>query len=417
MTEQRLSAHPAETRPSPASSSRPVLRRLVAVTAVVCVAAAATYVGRSTAGPSCGTAPVAARAVSDLRGYLRWLHRNHARGYVGEVGWPSGGDAGRWRSVAQQWYDEADRAGLWVTAWAAGRWWPRSYRMAVYRLDGRRTAAAAGPQAAVVQAHADTGGALRGVDLPSGAFGSGPESRTGYSNARPGRYGTDYYYDSRGDLDQVAATGAAVVRLSVAWERLQPRLGGPLRVAELRRVRATLRAARNSGLGVVLDLHGYGDYWVAAPHGQHRRLTLGSAALTDADFADFWRRLSTAVRGSTAVVGYGLMNEPTRLAPRPSDGVRMWESASQAAVREIRRTGDQHLLFVSGYGGASPAQWAEYQPRAWIRDPLDLVRYETHQYFDADRSGHYGRSFTEETRRARQAGFRTVCSSTLSARR
>ncbi|MDX6299911.1 MAG: endoglucanase, partial [Nocardioidaceae bacterium] len=208
MTEQRLTGLPAATQPPPGPPPRPVLRRLVAVTAALCVAAGVTtYVVRSAAGPSCGTAPVAARALSDLRGYVQWLRDNHARGYVGEVGWPSGADAAQWRSVAQQWYDEADRAGLWVTAWAAGRWWPRSYRMAVYRLDGRRTPATAGPQAAVVQAHAEAGGALRGVDLPSGAFGSGPESPSWYSNARPGRYGTDYYYDGRGDLDQVAATG------------------------------------------------------------------------------------------------------------------------------------------------------------------------------------------------------------------
>jgi endoglucanase len=105
------------------------------------------------------------------------------------------------------------------------------------------------------------------------------------------------------------------------------------------------------------------------------------------------------------------MNEPTGLAHDRTTGVRRWQSASQAAVEAIRSTGDVKTVFVSGYGGASPSQWLRYHPRAWITDPVGQVRYEAHQYFDADRTGHYGRTYQEETRRARAAGFSTACSS------
>ncbi len=373
---------------------------LVAVTGAV-------VLGRN-ASSSCARTPVSAQAVADLGRFVRWLRAQHVRGYVGEVGWPSGRDAQRWNQVAGQWYQAADRAGLWVTAWAAGAWWPKSYRMAVYRFDNGSLDKSA--QSSVVEAHAHEGDALRGVDLPSAAFGSGPERPFSYSSATPGRAGRDYYYDSAADMRLLADSGASLVRLSVTWERLQPRLGGPLDASELARLRDALRAAEQAGLGVVLDLHGYGDYWAGAPGGGHRRLTLGSRALPDTDFADFWRRMSTALRGSTAVLGYGLMNEPMRLDRDPHAGVLKWQAASQAAVDAIRGTGDRRLVMVSGYGGASPDRFAQYQPRAWVDDPAGQVRYEVHQYFDSDHTGLYSRSFSEETRRARAAGFVGGCS-------
>ena len=201
------------------------------------------------------------------------------------------------------------------------------------------------------------------------------------------------------------------MRLSVTWERLQHRLGGPLDAREVARVRSSLRAAQSAGLGVVLDLHGYGDYWVSTRAG-HRRLRLGTDELPAASLGDLWRRLAIALRGSPSVLGYGLMNEPMKMASDPMVGARRWQSASQVALDAIRATGDRRTVFVSGYGGASPSQWPVYHPRAWVGDPAGQVRYEAHQYFDADHTGEYGRTFTEETRRARRAGFHSACSST-----
>ncbi|GAA2092974.1 hypothetical protein GCM10009841_02240 [Microlunatus panaciterrae] len=403
----------SRTAEPPATLSRhPRRRRLIAAGAALSlIAGLATFLVSSNSSPDCVDSPVTAQALSDLGGYVDWLHKNKVRGYVGEVGWPSGPDARDWNEVASHWYDAADRDGLWVTAWAAGKWWPDSYQLTVYRLTGAREPADAGAQAAVVEAHADVSGALRGVDLPSGAFASGPEGPSTYSGTTPGRYGRDYYYEDAADLRQVAKTGADVVRISVTWERLQHQPGGPLDQTELERVRATLRAAETVGLGVVLDLHNYGDYWVADGSG-HRRLTLGTPDLPDDQFADLWRQLSTALRDSTAIIGYGLMNEPTNLAADPTEGAHRWQVASQAAVQAIRQTGDHRTVFVTGYGGASPSQWVRYHPRAWIDDPADQVRYETHQYFDTDRTGRYTRTFREETLRARGSGFGTFCPAT-----
>lgn len=368
------------------------------------------YVLDTRTASNCTDSPVAAQAVADLQGYVGWLRANHVRGYVGEVGWPGSRDSAQWNKVASTWYDAADRDGLWVTAWAAGRWWPRSYPLTIYRLRGTNIAPVLRPQAEVVQQHDDVAGALRGVDLPSGAFGAGAEGPGWYSNARAGAYGKDYYYDDSADFEQLRTAGAGIVRLSVTWERLQPRLRRPLDALEVTRLGRALDAAQVAGLGVVLDLHNYGDYYVAAPGDRHRRLTLGSRELPAADLADFWRRMSAALKPHTSIVGLGLMNEPTQLSSDTTFGVRLWEAASQDAVDALRGAGDQHTLFVSGYGGASPNQWTRYHRRAWIHDPLDQIRYEAHQYFDADRTGHYSRSFAEETARARASGFTTSCS-------
>lgn len=392
--------------------SRLLLRTVALGVLLALVVGVSAYVLDTRADSACVDSPVAAQALSDLKEFTDWLHTNDVRGYVGEVGWPGRRDAAQWNEVASTWYDAADRDGLWVTAWAAGRWWPRSYPLTIYRLRGTNVPPVLGTQAEVVQEHLRVSGALRGVDLPSGAFGAGPEGAGWYSNTRRGTYDKDYYYDDASDFAQLAAQGVGVVRLSMSWERLQPRLGRPLDPRELTRLGRALDAAQAAGLGVVLDLHNYGDYWVAAPGDSHRRLTLGSAELPASYLADFWRRVSLALKTHTSVVGLGLMNEPTQLSASTTVGARRWEVASQLVVDTLRAAGDQHTLFVAGYGGASPSRWASVHPRAWIHDPLDQIRYEAHQYFDADRTGHYSRSFSEETDRARASGFTTTCSAT-----
>jgi hypothetical protein len=356
--------------------------------------------------PACAPTPVEARAVADLDAFTGWLRENGARGYVGEVGWPAGKDAAAWNDVASAWFEHADAKQLWVTVWAAGRWWPASYRMAVFRLTGRQgSQPVPGPQAAVVRRHLEQPAALRGLALPSGAFGAGHDGPATYSNTSPGRLGRDYYYEDATDYRQIHRLGADLVRLSFTWERLQPVPGGPLDNRELGRLARSVRAAHAAGLETVLDLHNYGDYYVSDGLGGHRRLVLGTSELPIAVFVDVWRRISRAMQDLPGVLGYGLMNEPTALAPSDTEGADIWERASQQATTAIRSTGDHHTVMVSGYGGSSPGQWRRLHPRAWVKDPDNAVRYEIHQYFDAARSGAYPMTFRQETGAALRAGY------------
>jgi hypothetical protein len=412
-----LSERPRHARPSRRWVRRAARRWRPAAGVLTALAMAGTLtVVLRNHSSTCSTTPVEERSLSDLGAFTRWLDDNQALGYVGEVGWPSGRDAAAWNRVADAWFDRADAAHLWVTAWGASRWWPASYRMALYRLSGRPgVPPVAGPQAAVVTAHFTAGGALRGVALPSGSFAAGRDGPTWYSNARPGRFEHDYYYENAADYESLARRGVQLVRLSFTWERVQPTPGGPLDATEVRRIKASVVDAHDAGLAVVLDLHNYGDYYVSDGPGQHRRLVLGSPELPTSALADLWAKLADTFRRTPGVLGYGLMNEPTDLAPSAAKGVRVWERASQQAVDAIRRQHDQRTVLVSGYGGSSPGTWPQLQPRAWIADPARAVRYETHQYFDAADSGGYALDYGAETVAAQQAGYRQACTSSVSS--
>lgn len=370
---------------------------LVVLIGISVVGAVLVVVNVTGPAATCTSDPLANREIAELGEFTSWLTANDVKGYIGEVGWPGGADSDQWNDVADDWYQAADRAGLWVSAWAAGGWWPDSYPMVVYRLDGGTDGVdSAGTQAAVVEAHSHVGNALRGVDIASGAFGTSEDGNRSYSNAAPGTYGADYSYEDSGGYQYLASHGVSIVRISFTWERLQPKLGQPLDPASVARLRKTIGEASAAGLGVVLDLHNYGAYWMAGKNHTTERVVLGSDALPAAALADFWQRLVVSLRGEPGVLGYGLMNEPGRLAADPKQGARLWEVASQGVVDAVRATGDRRTVFVASYGSSSPNQWQEYHPRAWIVDPARAVRYEAHQYFDGDGSGRYRSSLADE---------------------
>ena len=341
---------------------------------------------------NCTVNPVSNREVAELASFTSWLNENNVKGYVGEVGWPGGADSTGWNGIADDWYQAADRAGLWVSAWAAGSWWPDTYPMVVYREgegEGDGAIGSNGTQAEVVEAHARVGNALRGVDIASGAFGTAEDGNSSYSNVDPGTYGADYSYEDLAGYQYLASRRVAMVRISFTWERLQPELGKPLDPAAVAQLKKTVADASAAGLGVVLDLHNYGGYWLGDGRRTPERVALGSRELPVAALASFWQQLVVAFRGQAGVLGYGLMNEPGRLAASPKEGAKVWEAASQDVVDAVRAVGDRHTVFVAGYGSSSPNQWQQLHPRAWIVDPARAVRYEAHQYFDADGSGRY----------------------------
>lgn len=396
----------------PGQRSRPPRRRsrlrlaLVASLALALAASTAAAWRVAHDGNSCSNAlrPLAAKQVARLDEFQAWLKRNHVLGYVGEVGWPgTGRDAAQWNGVAQAWYAEADRDQLWVTAWSAAKGWPRTYPMATYRLSSDpKIRSASGGQARVVEAHTRASAALRGVDLPSGAFGALHDAGGRYSDLSPGVYGRDYYYPTAPEYHFLNERGIHLVRLAFTWERVQPKPFGPLSAAELRHLKQTIYDATSAGIAVIIDLHNFGEYWHAsssAPNPQPS--VLGSAQLPTTALADLWRRLALALRGVPGITGYDLMNEPGGLATNPKAGALVWQRASQQAVDAIRSTSDQRMLAIEAYAASGPQEFVQLHPRAWIHDPANLTRYEMHQYFDSDGSGHYRQTLHAEAAAAR----------------
>ncbi len=350
--------------------------------------------------------PLAAEQVAQLHAFSRWLKAAGVGGYIGEVGWPHGPDAQAWNGVADAWYHEADRDRLWVTAWATGEWWGTSYPLSVYIASGGGAVDATEPQADVVADHPGTQAYRRGVNVAGGEFGAPSVAPTSsFSNHDPGRYGIAYHYDSRATFDYLAAHGIELVRLPFRWERLQPRLGGPLDRAELRRLKAAVARAGAAGLKVILDLHNYGGYYLYDGT-QGVRRTIGSPQLPIRRFADLWRRISRNFGHNPTVIGYDLMNEPVGLAASGGRSpAQVWYAASQAAVDRIRAHGDSTLILVEGYGWSGVWNWTTTNPRPWIHDPAHHFRYEAHQYFDHDHSGTYTWSFDAEEAQAQAEGY------------
>jgi hypothetical protein len=370
----------------------------IALTVLACLAIVATLPPPA-ARQVCVSDVLQAKAVAGLANFAGWLRRNGAAGFIGEVGWPSNRDSARWNALAETWYTAADRIGLPVTAWAAGSW-PADYPMAIYRSGpGASEVDVPGPQAAVVERHPSTDRYPRGVNMAFGSF-AAADSNAAFGTGNPGRYGQDYGYETQDTYSDLAAHGVRLVRLAVNWERLQPVPFGPLSREELRRVQAALEHARQAHLAVILDLHGYGDFTTGGgTHGPTRRLALGSPQLPTTSLADFWTRMSRAVADDPAVVAFGILNEPSRLAADGRPGARIWERASQQSVDAIRRTGSATAVTVSGHLPMGPPSWGMLHPRAWINDPLHRVAYDSHAYFDGDGSGHYYAGYADELRR------------------
>ena len=346
---------------------------------------------RAVPGPAC--VPLADRAVSELTAYTIWLDEHHVAGVIGEVGWPTTPDNG-WESVAAPWVSTAVDHGVGLYVWGAAENWDPTYPLSVYRSSPTGELVA-GAQSRLVERVSDHPGAgvaaLRGVALSSPSFGASLEDgASSYSSTHPGVRGVDYTYPSRRFLVQLSGRGIRSVRLAVMWERLQPRLFGPLAAGELGEVKRVLRDASELGLSVVIDLHNYGRYAEGSASGGRTVLLVGSGALPASSLADLWRRLARELRGSPALAAYGLMNEPHDLP----GGAPGWEETTREVVAAVREVDPSTLVLVPGYGWSAVADWRRNHPAPWVPGPG--VAYEAHQYFDQDRTGRYVLSLDEE---------------------
>ncbi|MGD0109825.1 MAG: glycoside hydrolase family 5 protein [Rhodopila sp.] len=202
-----------------------------------------------------------------------------------------------------------------------------------------------------------------GVNLPSATFAE---------HKLPGKVGEDYFYPSREDMEYFIRSGMNTVRLGFIWERLQPVLNAPFDSDEAQRLDDALKTAIRLGATVILDLHNYAHY-------RHR--LVGSDAVPDESFADFWWRLAT-IYGKNDSVAFGLMNEPYGIS------ADQWRHSAQVAIDRIRQTGAGNLVLVSSsqWDGASHFV-ADGDVWDRIVDPAGNFAFEVHQYLDVNNSG------------------------------
>jgi Cellulase (glycosyl hydrolase family 5) len=354
------------------------------------------------------------KVLSELDGFSSWLQANDARGFVGEIGWPDQDhdpEYQQWNGLAEDWYDRADAAGLWVGVWATGEWWHDTYKLAAYEDRSEPEGVdSANTQAPVIEAHLSTSSYERGISDAGAEFnGQELEKKSWFSNHDPGRYDRSYHYDNASTFDYIASRGIGLVRIEFRWENLQRRLGGRLYPAELDRLDRAVGAARSAGMNVVLDMHNFGAYYLwngkLGDDEKGIRRPIGSSKLPIRYFTDVWKRLSSHF-GDDPGIYYGLMNEPVGLHGKGDlSAAEVWEKASQAALDAIRANDDDNTVMVSGYRYSPVAAWADIHPDGWITDPAGNFLYEARHYWDRDGSGHYDHTYSEEVQDAADRGF------------
>src|SRR5258708_38221333 len=91
----------------------------------------------------------------------------------------------------------------------------------------------------------------RGVTLAGAEFGAKPGE---FSNESPGEHGRAYLYNSERTVAYFAERGFSLFRIPFRWERIQPRLGGPLDPAELGRLREVVGHVKAHKGQAILDV-------------------------------------------------------------------------------------------------------------------------------------------------------------------
>lgn len=368
------------------------------------------------------------RALRELRLFTDWLAANSVKGFIGEYGFPKErrkrdeeiccptpgdfrDDYLKWNHLAETWFRAADEAKLWAAAWATGEWW-QDYSLAVYTKSSDDVPAVdvANTQHPVVEGHPSTPDYERGITVAGAEFAanSGTEEMlANFSNRRPGLYGEAYQYPSAATFDYLDARGISLVRIPFRWERIQPRLGGRLDAEELRRLKATVAAARRSrpnlpgGMKVILDVHNFGAYYEArSAEGPGLRRDFRERNFAR-HLVDLWARLSGEFKSMPGVY-YGLMCEPVDPETEDDGGrtamTEAWEQAGQQVVDKLREAGDANPIIISGYLWSGVINWATQHPRRWINDRENKILYEAHHYWDSDSSGHYCLGYEDELR-------------------
>ena len=174
-----------------------------------------------------------------------------------------------------------------------------------------------------------------------------------------------YVFPTSADWSYIASKGIKFIRLSIAWENIQPTLASPLNSTYLNALKSALASAAADNITVIIDLQNYGFYanstaWgttvnTAGNDGQAATnvYALGSSNLPVSDFTDLWSRMATALVGAPGLGGYGLMNEPSNLASTST-----WPTAAQDAINAVRAVDPATPIYVAGDGTANSAGFA-----------------------------------------------------------
>lgn len=230
---------------------------------------------------------------------------------------------------------------------------------------------------------------LRGTNIV------GAELDYGVKNVTNPVQGVDYQMVSHQDIDYLASKGVTFGRMVFSWEGMQPNgVSTPFPTTGNNAVYAAnlvdrVAYATSKGIFIMLEPHGGEDKNFAHYMGN----LVGSAAVPNSAFADFWTRMAVLYKDNP-MVGFGLSNEPNNMS------TVQWFQAAQAAIVGIRSTGATNTIFVPGNGWTNASNWTQTwydtaTPQVsnvaafsqYIKDPANNVVISVHLYLDANAGG------------------------------
>ena len=223
------------------------------------------------------------------------------------------------------------------------------------------------PAGAVDPAQAQISPRYYGINLASAEFAPAKV---------PGVYGQDYIYPSSVTAAPFLAMGMNSVRVPILWERIQPAGSGPLDVAELDRLEASLKQLADFQQ-IIVDVHNYGRF---------RGKPLDPADASLKALPELWALLAERFKDRPNIA-FGIMNEPYGI------GAEEWRVIAEATTTAIRKTGARNLILIPGTRWTGGHSWHEggrdsnASALSGFADPGRNFVFEIHQYLDGDSSG------------------------------
>lgn len=325
------------------------------------------------------------RALEELKLACDWASGEKI--IISEFGVPTQRDQEAYAELMDLVLSASTFCGMSSVVWADGDWWGD------YILS---FADAASNVSRVVSSYRSEGEILRGVSVAGGEFGMSPDWNSDHHKI--GNHGQSYIYHHESEVWQRAVDRHFThVRIPFRLERLF-QSDGSFDEKDKNLFVQMIEAAGSHGLKVILDPHNYGSLVVDGE--QHN---LGYGKFSEDLYLRMMRNLTLfATKHPDVIDMIGLMNEPKNVVkPKPDGGwdvdVEKWERISQAAVDMMRSLEYKNSIEVpiANWQGMHDLSWMHARG-PWVSDPLDLVYYGMHQYYNPEHSGFYENSYTHD---------------------
>jgi endoglucanase len=178
--------------------------------------------------------------------------------------------------------------------------------------------------------------------------------------------------------------GMRTFRIVVAWEWIQPKLGGPLDPTVVAAVQKQVDFLTNAGATVIIDIHNYMrrnvNFEKRSPSLPERQVIIGEdPAVSAFHFADLWVKIAQKFKSNPNVM-FGIMNEPHDV-----DGPTL-ANTYNTVLKDIRATGATNTILLDGIGFAYDLSWTGEKRGApllpLVSDPGDNLVIDIHRYLD-----------------------------------